>query len=93
VVWQNKIDQPMVGGVLVTAGGLLFTGEGNGNFNAFDAHDGKLLWQDKNDYGVNAPPITYQIDNEQYIGVAAGGSSIFGYKQGDSLRVYKLKNN
>jgi glucose dehydrogenase len=91
VAWQNKIDQPMVGGVLVTAGGLLFTGEGNGNFNAFDAHDGKLLWQDKNDYGVNAPPITYQIDNEQYIAVAAGGSSIFGYKQGDSLRVYKLK--
>jgi glucose dehydrogenase len=91
IVWQNKIDQPMVGGVLVTEGGLLFTGEGNGNFNAYDTRDGKLLWQDKNDYGVNAPPITYQIDHEQYVAVAAGGSAIFGYKQGDSLRVYKLK--
>lgn len=90
--WQHKTEQPLVGGVLATAGGLLFTGEGNGNFNAHDIKTGKLLWQDKNDYGVNAPPITYQIDHEQYVAVAAGGSAIFGYKQGDSLRVYKLKN-
>jgi glucose dehydrogenase len=41
---------------------------------------------------VNAPPITYQIDGEQYVAVAAGGSSIFGYKQGDHLLVYKLKH-
>lgn len=88
--WQNKTEQPLVGGVLGTAGGLLFTGEGNGNFNAYDMSSGELLWQDKNDYGVNAPPITYQIDHEQFIAVAAGGSAIFGYKQGDSLRVYKL---
>jgi glucose dehydrogenase len=40
---------------------------------------------------ILAPPITYQIDGEQYIAVAAGGSSIFGYKQGDHLLVYKLK--
>lgn len=92
ITWQNKTDQPLVGGVLVTAGGLVFTGEGNGHFDAFDAKTGQLLWQASNEYGVNAPPITYQIDGEQYIAVAAGGSSIFGYKQGDHLLVYKLKN-
>lgn len=91
ITWQHKTDQPLVGGVLVTAGGLVFTGEGNGHFDAFDAHTGQLLWQASNEYGVNAPPITYQIDGEQYIAVAAGGSSIFGYKQGDHLLVYKLK--
>ena len=91
IAWQNKTEQPLVGGVLVTAGGLLFTGEGNGHFNAYDAANGHLLWQGSNEYGVNAPPITYQIDGEQYIAVAAGGSSIFGYKQGDHLLVYKLK--
>jgi glucose dehydrogenase len=91
IAWQNKTDQPLVGGVLVTAGGLVFTGEGNGHFNAYDKQSGQLLWQASNEYGVNAPPITYQIDGEQYIAVAAGGSSIFGYKQGDHLLVYKLK--
>jgi len=34
IAWQNKVDQPMMGGSLSTAGGLTFTDEGNGNFNA-----------------------------------------------------------
>ena len=91
IAWQNKIDQPLIGGVLATNGGLLFTGEGNGNFNAYNSQNGKLLWQAKSEFGVNAPPITYTIDNVQYIAVASGGNSIFGYKQGDAVLVYKLK--
>ena len=39
---------------------------------------------------VNAPPITYEIDGEQYVAVAAGGNQIWGYKQGDSVLVFKL---
>lgn len=93
IAWQQKTDQPLVGGVLATAGGLLFTGEGNGSFNAYDAGNGSLLWQAKNEAGVNAPPITYVIDGVQYIAVAAGGNSIFGYKQGDSIVVYALTKN
>jgi glucose dehydrogenase len=90
--WQQKTAQPLIGGVLATKGGLLFMGEGNGNFNAYDAANGKLLWQTKADagVGVNAPPVTYQIDGVQYVAVAAGGNSIFGYKQGDSVLVYAL---
>jgi len=90
IVWQQKTEQPLVGGVLATAGGLLFTGEGNGNFNAYDAANGRLLWQAKSDAGVNAPSISYEIDGVQYIAVAAGGNSIFGYKQGDGILVYAL---
>lgn len=90
IEWQQKTEQPMVGGVLVTAGGLVFTGEGNGNFNAYDAANGILLWQAKADAGVNAPPVAYEIGGIQYIAVAAGGSSIFGYKQGDHLMAYAL---
>lgn len=88
--WQQKTEQPLVGGVLATAGDLVFTGEGNGNFNAYDAKSGKLLWQARADAGVNAPPISYAIDGRQYIAVAAGGNAIFGYKQGDNLLVYSL---
>lgn len=88
--WQHKTPDPLVGGVLATAGGLLFTGEGNGEFDAFDAVSGKLLWHFKSPAGVNAPPITYQIDGVQYVAVAAGGSQIFGFTQGDALVVFAL---
>jgi glucose dehydrogenase len=88
--WQKKTEQPLVSGVLATAGGLLFVGEGNGNFNAYDAANGELLWQDKADAGVNAPAVTYEIDGVQYVAVVAGGNSLFGFKQGDNLLVYRL---
>lgn len=88
--WQQKTEQPLLGGVLATAGGLVFTGEGNGRFNAYDTDNGNLLWQAVTDAGVNAPPISYEIDGVQYIAVAAGGNAIFGYKQGDNLLVYAL---
>ncbi len=91
IAWQNKTAQPLVGGVLATAGGLLFMGEGNGSFNAYNSQTGQLLWQAKSEFGVNAPPITYTIDGVQYIAVASGGNSIFGYKQGDALLVYRLR--
>ena len=88
--WQYKTPEPLVGGVLATQGGVVFTGEGNGNFDAIDTETGQLLWQYKNDAGVNAPPITYALDGVQYVAVAAGGSQIFGFKQGDVLQVFVL---
>lgn len=90
VLWQTKTAQPLIGGVLATAGGLVFMGEGDGHFSAFNSQTGALLWQTKSDFGVNAPPITYTIDGVQYIAVASGGNSIFGYKQGDAVLVYAL---
>ncbi len=90
--WQKKTPEPLLGGVLATAGGVLFTGEGNGSFDAFDTASGELLWHYKTDAGVNAPPITYQIGGVQYVAVAAGGNQIWGYKQGDTLMVFKLKD-
>lgn len=91
IFWQNKTAQPLIGGVLVTAGGLIFTGEGDGHFNAYNSQTGELLWQATSEFGVNAPPITYTIDGVQYIAVASGGNSIFGYKQGDAMLVYALQ--
>jgi glucose dehydrogenase len=90
IVWQSKTAQPLIGGVLATAGGVLFTGEGEGNFNAYNSLTGELLWQAKSEFGVNAPPITYSIDGVQYVAVASGGNSIFGYKQGDAVLVYAI---
>ena len=92
LLWQQKISDPMVGGALATAGGLVFTGEGNGQFDAFHSETGKLLWQFEASYGVNAPPISYAINGKQYIAVAAGGNKIFGYKTGDEILVFALDN-
>lgn len=88
--WQHRTAEPLVGGVLATAGGLVFTGEGNGSFDAFDSGSGQLLWQYHAEAGVNAPPITYEIDGIQYVAVAAGGNQIWGYRQGDEILVFKL---
>ena len=90
IKWQVKTAQPLVGGVLATAGDLVFTGEGDGHFNAYDSATGQLLWQAKASAGVNAPPVTYAIDGKQYVAVAAGGNVLFGFKQGDAVMVFAL---
>lgn len=92
IKWQVKTTEPLLGGVLITKSGLLFTGEGDGYFNAYDSDNGDLLWQDKVDAGVNAPPISYAVDGKQYVAVAAGGNSIFGFSAGDELLVYQLQD-
>lgn len=88
--WQVKTAEPLIGGVLATAGGLVFSGIGQGVFAAFDSSSGQQLWAAQCEAGVNAPPITYRIDGRQYIAVAAGGNALFGFKQGDALRVFAL---
>lgn len=93
IAWQQKTDQPLVGGVLATAGGVVFTGEGNGNFSAFDSATGEKLWSFYCGAGVNAPPMTFALDGRQYVAVAAGGSTIWGYPTGDSVVVFALPDN
>ena len=55
IAWKVKTPQPLIGGVLATAGDLVFNGEGNGWFKAFDARTGKELWKYNAGAGVNAP--------------------------------------
>jgi alcohol dehydrogenase (cytochrome c) len=90
IAWQKKVEQPLIGGVVVTKGGLIFVGEGSGRVDAFHATTGELLWQFQTEAGVNAPPIAYEVDGTQYIAVAAGGNPLFGYKPGDELLVFTL---
>jgi len=91
IAWQYKAPQPLIGGALATGGNLVFMGEGNGWFDAFDARNGDLLWRYQLGAGVNAPPITYQVNGEQYIAVAAGGNFQLGYPYGDAVAIFKLK--
>jgi PQQ-dependent dehydrogenase (methanol/ethanol family) len=88
--WQVKTEEPLVGGVLATAGGLVFSGAGQGFVAAFDAASGQRLWQYRCEAGVNAPPISYAVDGRQYVAVAAGGNALFGFRQGDSIVAFGL---
>jgi PQQ-dependent dehydrogenase (methanol/ethanol family) len=90
MVWKADTDQPLMGGVLATAGDLVFTGEGNGWFNAYDARNGKKLWSFQCGAGVNAPPVAYEIGGKQYIAVAAGGNTQLDFKRGNSVFVFAL---
>jgi alcohol dehydrogenase (cytochrome c) len=90
IVWQNKVPQPMMGGGLATAGGLTFTGEGNGNFNAFDSRTGKLLWRFNGGAGCNSAPMSFSFKGEQMIAVACGGNAQLAYPLGDALYVFGL---
>lgn len=90
--WQVKTREPLIGGVLATAGGLVFVGEGDGSFSAFDATDGERLWSHRGSAGVNAPPVSYQVGDTQFVAVAAGGSRFFGFPPGDYLTAYTLSD-
>ena len=90
IAWQDKMDQPMMGGSLATAGNLVFTGEGNGRFDAFDARTGKLLWHFTAGAGCNSAPITYTLGRTQYVAVACGGNFQLGYPLGDAVLVFSL---
>ena len=92
IKWKVKTEQPMIGGILPTAGGLVFAGEGNGMFKAYDADTGSMLWKFQAGAGVNAPPSSYTVDGQQYIVVAAGGNAQLNYKYGNNIIAFKLAN-
>ena len=91
IEWQVKTSQPMIGGVLATAGGLILTGEGNGWFKADDSMTGEVLWEFQTGAGVNAPPSSYAVDGKQYFVVASGGNVPMGFKNGDCILAFTLQ--
>jgi alcohol dehydrogenase (cytochrome c) len=90
IKWQVKTSLPMVGGALATAGGLLFAGESDGWFKAYNAATGEVLWAFFAGAGVNAPPVSYAVDGRQYIAVAAGGNTNLPFKRGNDIIAFAL---
>lgn len=99
VEWQYHSNYPMLGGVTVTAGNVLFAGEFDGNFDAFDATTGEKLWHYQMGSGVTATPITYMVNGRQYVAVAAGGNAAndnialmekLGLNSGDTIGIFAV---
>src|ERR1700677_1627221 len=91
IAWQVKTPQPMIGGILATAGGLVFTGEANGWFKAYDDANGKVLWQFQTGAGVNAPPSSYMVDGRQYVVVGSGGNAQIDSKRGNNIIAFTVE--
>ena len=81
---------PLVNGVMVTAGGLVFTGAMDAYLRAYDAKSGAELWQGRLPVPGVANPMTYLWKGEQYVVIAAGGHSEAGTTIGDSVVAFRL---
>jgi alcohol dehydrogenase (cytochrome c) len=90
IKWQVKTPEPMMGGALATAGNLVFTGEANGWFRAYNAESGKILWSFQCGAGVNAPPAAYALGGKEYIVVGAGGNTQIDFKRGNNIIAFTL---
>jgi quinoprotein glucose dehydrogenase len=85
-----KWGAPLVNGVAITAGGLVFTGAIDAYLRAFDAKSGDELWQGRLPVPGVANPMTYLWKGEQYVAIAAGGHSEGGTSIGDSVVAFRL---
>ncbi|MBB1488867.1 PQQ-dependent methanol/ethanol family dehydrogenase [Oceanospirillum sediminis] len=72
IVWSHKEKLPLWAGVLATKGNLIFTGTGDGYVKAFNAKTGKEMWKFQTGSGIVASPVTWEMDGNQYIGIASG---------------------
>ena len=88
-----KLGMPMLGGPIVTAGGVAFIGATADDYiRGFDVANGKELWRARLPAGGQATPMNYSVNGRQYVVIAAGGHGSFGTKLGDYVVAYALPN-
>jgi len=90
--WAVEYRGPWNGGTLSTAGNLVFQGTADGKFVAYRADNGEQLWSFAAQTGVVAPPITYEIEGEQYVSVNVGWGGAFALVFGEYVQAESLPN-
>lgn len=81
-----------LGGAIATAGNLIFVAASrDGNFRAFRASTGEMLWESPLPAGGQATPMTYQANGKQFVVIAAGGHGKLATKMGDFVVAYSLE--
>jgi alcohol dehydrogenase (cytochrome c) len=78
IKWKFEHTSPTWSGALSTAGGLVFSGDAEGNLIAFDAKAGKPLWHFQMGGAVYAAPIAFAVDGKEYAAIAAG-SAVYAF--------------
>jgi quinohemoprotein ethanol dehydrogenase len=91
LAWRVTWTHPCFSGVMTTAGGLVFVGQGDGGLIAYDAANGTQLWTSGNlGSGVNSPFIAYAVNGKEYVAGLAGGNALAFGKPGDLLVAFSL---
>ncbi|MDW5597454.1 PQQ-binding-like beta-propeller repeat protein [Conexibacter stalactiti] len=93
VRWRRTLPAPLAGGVLATAGGLVFSGLDDGWLYAFDAGTGETAWRGRVGLPFGSAPLTYRVGGIQYVAIVAGGSTVTqqtGTRPGARLLVLRL---
>jgi alcohol dehydrogenase (cytochrome c)/quinohemoprotein ethanol dehydrogenase len=85
-VWSTPYPTPWNGGVLATAGNLVFQGTASGELAAYRAGDGKRVWSVQTHTGILAPPMTYEAGGAQYVALELGWGGAFGLAAGQLAR-------
>ncbi|WP_137283921.1 pyrroloquinoline quinone-dependent dehydrogenase [Halorussus salinisoli] len=93
VVWQDEWEDLSMGGSMSTTTGLTFTGNGAGEFIAYDSETGERLWQYQFDASVNASPMSWYdpVVGKQYVAVQAGGGGLRSARDGNTIGVFSLE--
>ncbi len=87
----RTLGTPNAGGPIVTAGGLAFVGAAMDDYlRAFDVDTGRELWKGRLPAGGQATPMTYEIDQRQFVVIAAGGHGGLGTRRGDYVVAFAL---
>ena len=81
-VWRVEHGSAWNGGLLSTEGNLVFQGRADGTFRAYAADSGESLWESPIYTGIIAAPVTYMVDEEQYVAIVAGWGGAFGTTSG-----------
>jgi len=81
--WSIPFKSPNWAGTMVTAGGLVFTGQLTGEFIAVDSDTGKILWQFQTPSGIIGQPVTWERDGKQYVTVTSGTGGVYVLKTPD----------
>jgi alcohol dehydrogenase (cytochrome c) len=101
--WETGFTSPNWAGTLVTAGGLVFTGELTGEFIAVDATNGKIVWKFQTPSGIIGQPVTWERNGKQYVTITSGIGGVYADRtpdpnlkhvpRGGSLWTFALSDN
>jgi quinohemoprotein ethanol dehydrogenase len=91
--WKITYKHPLNGGVLSTAGNLVFIGTTDGRIVAYSADKGQQLWETSAQTGIIAPPISYAINGEQYVTVMAGWGGVLGVVGGEIAAAARVRSH
>ncbi|MGD0052761.1 MAG: PQQ-binding-like beta-propeller repeat protein [Vulcanimicrobiaceae bacterium] len=75
-VWRKHLGFPQIGGALTTSTGIVFTGGVNGDFTAYDAKTGAVLWHSVTGHAIQAPASTYVVGGKRYVAIANGPAGV-----------------